>query len=91
MINRHPVSNLYLEHYIYILQPFFFVQMGTNSNLVVFYKNVLDMDMLTWCKWKTFVLNFFDGSLQPQNKTKLNAQHRKHLETCLLQEIFVIV
>ncbi len=65
--------------------------MGTNPNLVVFYKNAMDMDMLTWCKWKNFVLDFFDGSLQPHNKIKLNAQHNKHLGICLLLDIFIVV
>ncbi len=35
---------------------------------------------------KKIVLSFFDISLLLQNKTKLSAQHRRHLETCLLQE-----
>jgi hypothetical protein len=51
----------------------------------------MDMDMSTWCKWKKNVLKFFDGSFQPQNKTKRNAQHKRLLETCLFYEIFVVV
>jgi len=91
MINRSLISNLYLKFYIYTLQLFILVQTCTNPNLVVFCKNAMDMDMLTWCKWKKKVLNFSNGSLQPQNKTKLNAQHRRRLETCLLHEIFVVL
>jgi hypothetical protein len=76
--------------YLYSLA-YFFVHMGTNPNSAMFCKIIMDMDMLKWCKWKKFVLNFFERSLQPQNKTKLNTQHRKCLETCILHEIFVIV
>jgi hypothetical protein len=49
------------------------------------YRHVDIMQMKNNCP------NFFDGSLQPQNKTKLNAQCRRRLETCLLHEIFVVV
>jgi hypothetical protein len=40
---------------------------------------------------KKLVIDLFDGSLQPQNKTKLNAQHSICLGTCLLPDIFIIV
>jgi hypothetical protein len=65
--------------------------MGTNLNLAMFCKSVVNMDIVTWCKWKSFVLNFFDATCVPQNKFKLNAQHNTCLWTCLLGEIFVVV
>jgi hypothetical protein len=40
---------------------------------------------------KLCLIDFFDGSLQLQNKTKLNTEHKGCLETCLLHEIFVVV
>jgi hypothetical protein len=35
----------------------------------------MDMDIVTWCRWRTSTLFFFDGTFQSQNKTKLNAQN----------------
>jgi hypothetical protein len=87
MPNIQPLPRILCLHSLV----FSVAQTGTNPNLMVFYKSAMDMDMLTWCKWKTIVLNFFDGSFQPQNKTKLNAQHRRRLEICLFQRIFVVV
>jgi len=49
-----PVSNLFLELYIYTFQP------GTNPTLMVFNKTIVDMDTMTWCKWKKIILGFFD-------------------------------
>jgi len=90
MINRCPISNFCLDSTSTFFN-FFFVHMCTNPNLVVFCKIAVDMDMLTWCKWKNFVSIFFYGSFQLQNKTELNTQHKRCLETCLLHDIYVVL
>jgi hypothetical protein len=58
---------------------------------VVFCKSVMDMDIVTWCNWISFVLNLFGGTFLFQNKTKLNAQHNTQLGRCLVGDMFVVV
>jgi hypothetical protein len=65
--------------------------MGKNPNPVVLFKSAMDMDIVTWCKWRKNVLIFFYATFMPQNKTKLNAQHSTLLGTCLFGDKFVVV
>jgi hypothetical protein len=71
---------------------FIFLQIGTNPNLVMFGKFYMDMDTMTWCKWKNVILGYFDSwTLQTQNKIKLNVKNNPCLGTCLINDIFIIV
>jgi len=54
-------------------------------------KSIVDMDIVTWCKWRISTLFFFDGTFQFQYKTKLNAQNNLSLGTCQVRDIFVMV
>jgi hypothetical protein len=40
---------------------------------------------------RSFILGYFDWTLQPQNKTKMHAQNNPCLGTCSIGDIFVIV
>jgi hypothetical protein len=42
----------------------YYPQKNTSSNLMVFDKNVMDMDMVTFWKWMHFKLGYFDRLFQ---------------------------
>jgi hypothetical protein len=63
-IKRCIVSNLYLILYIYIFSTFFYLLTSISPSLARFNKNVMDMDMVTCCKWMHFKLCYFDCLLQ---------------------------
>ncbi len=69
----------------------FSLQIGTNPNLMVFDKSNVDMGIMTWCKWSSSILFFFDGTLQLWNATGLIAQNNPSLGSCLVGDIFIVV
>jgi hypothetical protein len=71
--------------------PFFSPQSGTYPNMMVFDNNTMDMEIMTWCKWRTFVPFFFYGTFQFQYTIKLSAQNTLSLRTCQIGDIFVVV
>jgi len=53
----------------------------------MFDKSVMDIDIVTWCKWS---LGFFNWTFQLQNKTNMNAQNNTRLGTCQVSDILYI-
>jgi len=70
---------------------FFFPTCGYKSKFDVVRQEYSGYGYLTWCKWKTSTLFFFDGTFQSQNKTKLNAQNNRSLGMCQVGDILVVV
>jgi hypothetical protein len=87
MFNIQPLLGTLHSH----SSTFFSLEVGTNPNLMVFDKSIMDMDTVTWCKWRISTLFFFDGTFQFQNKTKLNAQINLSLGTCHVGDMLVVV
>jgi hypothetical protein len=49
---------------------------------MVFDKSAMDMDTVTWCKWRNYILGFFYWTFQLQSKINLNAKNNAQMGTC---------